>query len=125
MKFMHLMHGESHVLMVDLINEFETGWGVASSPSLSTFVYDSIFHQKNKFCDFSEVYASFWTIWSEVYMADILAVSNSEVKFEVLMAQPLPKLATATREGHKGVTSYTWDITPYFPPTEFKYYHEK
>ena len=45
-------------------------------------------------------------------------------KFEVSIAQPLPKLAMAT-QGHKGVTGYTWDIKPYFPPTEFKYYHKK
>jgi len=49
----------------------------------------------------------------------LLAASNSEVptssKFEVSIAQPLPKLATAT--------SYWLHLC--FPPTEFKYYHEK
>jgi hypothetical protein len=46
-------------------------------------------------------------------MVDVLAVSNSEVptsKYEVLMAQPLPKLATATRHIY---------ITLCFPLTEF------
>ena len=31
-------HGESCVSMVDLINEIDTGWGAAPTPSLSTFV---------------------------------------------------------------------------------------
>jgi hypothetical protein len=55
-----------------------------------------------------EVYASFWTIWFEVYMADILQYLTLSLRsqLEVLTAQPLSKLAMSTRQGHK--------VTPHF-----------
>ena len=61
----------------------------------------TLFFTKKKIsiCDFAEVCVSIWTFWSELYMAEVLTISNSVVptcKFEVLIAQPLPKLATPT-----------------------------
>jgi hypothetical protein len=54
-----------------------------------------------------------------IYMLDTMMVFIGKIlRFEVLMAQPLPKLATTvTRVLH----TY---LTPYFP-TEFKYYRKK
>ena len=59
--------------------------------------------------------------WSELYMAEVLIISNSIVptcKFEVLIAQPLPKLAMATRSPVTGSP----ETKPCFPPSKFKYY---
>jgi len=70
------------------------------------------FTEKTSFCDFLQVYAHSGLKFTwQMYLQHLTLRS----KFEVFTAQPLPKLATAT--------SYQLHLC--FPPTEFKYYHEK
>ena len=70
--------------------------------------------KKTSFCDCSQVYAHFEQFGLKFTWQMYLQHLTLRSKFEVFIAQPLPKLATAT----------SW-LHLCFPPTEFKYYHEK